>query len=161
MTDAVPEFIDDDVDDPDEPPVRFKITYHRAGEKTSEAFAAIPRTQFPYAWLLDYFAAGTGDFSDQSAATLTFLDRALLATDGPEGGIEGSSRARFNSLIHDPTAAIKGSTLRDVQIYLIGQYETPDPTRARSAGPKRSRSGRSRTGSGSTARASAKGSTSR
>lgn len=161
MTDTIPEFIDDDIDDPDEPPVQFKVTYVRGGEKTSEEFAAIPRVQFPYAWLLDYFAAGVQDWSAQSAATLRFLDRVLLATDGPEGGLDGSSRARFTELIHDPAVAIKGSTLRDVQIYLISQYETPDPTRARSAGPKRSRTGRSRTGSGSTARASARGSTSR
>lgn len=144
MTDMIPEFIVDDID-VDEPPLPFKVTYAVAGEKTSDLFHALPKAQVPYAWTLDYFAAGTGDSVDQAAATVLFLNRVLIADD----------RARFDQLVHDPAIAVNGKTLQAIVVYLIGTYNGLDPTRARSAGPKRSHSGRSRTSTGSTATRSA------
>lgn len=155
-----PTFVDETPLADDDPTVPFSVTYNRrlpdgTLEQETEAFEARPKSQVPYVWLLDYFAAGVEGPSEQAAATLRFLNR-VLCDDG-----EHTDRKRFDALIHDPAAAIKGRTLQQVQIYLVGEYERPDPTRARSAGPKRSRSGRSGTGRGSTGSRPATGSTSR
>lgn len=149
---VAPTFVDPAADGFDDaPPVEFHVTYRGVdGKPTTETFHALPRGRVPYAWILDYFAAGAHPV-ESSNATLTFLRQVLLhetpakpAKDAPP-----TDRERFERLIRDPDVAIAGKTLRDIQVFLIETYEKPDPTRARSAGQPRSPRGSRTTGRGS------------
>lgn len=128
-------------------PIPFRLRYDDAdGEQTTEFTA---RGRAPYAWVMDFWAAERLNVPGQASALLTFLRRCVIDDD----------RDRFFALIEDPDVSVTKDTLQQLATFLLLRYEGVGPTTARSGGPKRSRSGRSNTGSGSKASRPAKAAT--
>jgi uncharacterized membrane protein YgcG len=151
MTDGIITVVDPEGDDTDVEPVPFRINHRDPdGGRADSDFRALGR--IPYAWAAELLASGAYSPAVQCDALLAFFRRVLVDED----------RDRFFKLANDPKVLIQATTLQSTAEILLDRYLGVDPTKARgSGGQRRSRSGRTSTGRGSSGGSRAKASTSR
>jgi hypothetical protein len=151
VTDEPITIIDPDGPNDDVEPIAFRINHRDpAGGRADSDFHAIAR--IPYLWAAELLASGMYAPSVQTDALLAFFRRVIVDED----------RDAFFKLLDDPQVLIQAKTLQSTAEVLLDHYLGVDPTKARrSAGPRKSQSGRSKTGRGSPATSRAKARTSR